>query len=130
MDEIIKRRDRMIKAFQEMTSHTERRPGRRYGTCRTCGAMIEWVKTSSGKNMAQVPNMGEPHIPHCGKNNWTLERWSQHMQEIIELEHKVNNPPMITVPDEIGIRTLSPKEAKALLKEWAENLNTMNDVPW
>lgn len=125
-----KRRDRMIQAFREMTSHTERLPGRNYGTCRTCGAMIEWIKTSSGKNMAQVPNMGEPHIPHCGKNHWTLERWDRQMKEIIELEHKVNNPPTITVPHGNGIRTLSPKEAKALLKEWANTPNSTNDAPW
>lgn len=139
MTEMLKdteRRIRMIEAFQEMTSHTERRPGRSYGNCRICGAMIEWVVTASGKRMPQIPNTGEPHFPHCGKNKWTTEDWDKVMGEILRKEAEVNKDYPITVSygggaNESYFKVYRGVEKKRKIKEFQEsNTQPSNEVPW
>lgn len=131
MTELENRRNRMISAFQEMTSHTEHRPGRSYGNCRTCGAMIEWVVTKSGKKMPQIPNMGEPHIVHCGKNKWTTEKWTHVMEEILRQEAEANKDYPLTVSYENYFKVYRGSEKIRKIKEFkTSNTQTSNEVPW
>ena len=130
MNSFIKRRDRMIAAFKEMISHTQRLSGKNYSTCGTCGAMIEWVTTASGKKQACIPNMGEPHIPHCGKQHWPIEKWEEVLKGYIKKEEIENRIPVITIPDGDGIKTIEGKEARKILKTWKNTPNTNNSLPW
>ena len=129
MDE--KRRDRMIAAFRELTANTERRQGKSYGTCRTCGAMVEWITTATGKKQAGVPNMGEPHIPHCGKQHWTLKQWEEVLADYLRREEaEENRGPFMTVPIRGGIKTIKRKSARKILKQWANEPNVSSVLPW
>jgi hypothetical protein len=92
------RRDRMIAAFHKLSDDTRVLPGRNYGKCKVCLARVEWVKTTRGKMMPQQPNTGEPHFPHCGKQNWTIEQWDTHMAEIKRREIKHNKKRNVTNP--------------------------------
>ena len=123
----LKRRDRMIEAFREMTSHTERLPGKSYGNCRTCGAMVEWITTVKGKKQSQIPNMGEPHIPHCGKNKWTLDKWGAVLKDYMQREEKEEaRGPFMTIKG----KTIKGDAARKILKQWESEPNTTTDAPW
>jgi len=89
---------RMMAAFHKLSDDIRVLPGRNYGKCRICLARIEWVKTARGKMMPQQPNTGEPHFPHCGKQNWTLKQWSAHLADIEQREIKHNAKRSITNP--------------------------------
>lgn len=84
------RRDRMIAAYRKLADDSRRLPGRQYGTCKRCQAPIEWVRTPKGKMMPTMPNSGEPHFPHCGKNRWKLDDWDRHLRDIEGREAREN----------------------------------------
>ena len=116
----------MIEAFKALTGDIRKLPGKSYGNCKKCGAIIEWEVTRKGRKMALVPNMGEPHIVHCGKNKWTRRDWEDHMLEILERERKNNLITRLTV---FG-KPLIGKAADKFLRDRQTTVDTNSEPPW